>query len=575
MRVKVILPVFLMLLAGHTLYAQLRDYVFIVYPVYDDKTLSFVDGLAAKLDKSGYKDLSAVATAWKKGGFGSGFLYIQDNKKYIITNRHVVGDGSLVKIEQESSDGKKVTFEGNKIIAIDADLDLAIVELTAQNSFTQGMKFSNTRPKDGTEVWSAGYPGLGNKPSWQLGKGVVTNANARVEDIIDTEKSDLIQHSAQVDSGNSGGPLLVEDKTAPGGYSVVGINTWKARYREGTNFSLPSAPTVINFVKLSLSPATQESSDKSLKDRSDYYAKISAINNEDDPNQRIRQMANFISLDYVMSSGEDILFSVLSSAPTRVRNEAVWIFANSSPLDAIRFAIAYDIDKKMKDEENQSSLEWTEVNKGWWISSISDFKVTAPDKTDGKTAKESKSKTTDKSESKISVEKAYDSLLFVEYNLSFSNPDSVGFGYFMSFFKYFGLGLVLDSSIPTVKSVDTSGVWGDDTSEGPGFLFRPGLFIRGLCPLSTGSLGIIPYVEGRIGYQYVTSLHEAIDPPPGAYAAVGGGVQLSFGSTYAPVVLGIGGGMEQMLTTSGEYAIDKSETRGAYLNITLGIGLWR
>ena len=37
--------------------------------------------------------------------------------------------------------------------------------------------------------------------------------------------SSLIQHSAEVDRGNSGGPLLIPSKTTETGYLVIGINT--------------------------------------------------------------------------------------------------------------------------------------------------------------------------------------------------------------------------------------------------------------------------------------------------------------------------------------------------------------
>lgn len=75
-----------------------------------------------------------------------------------------------------------------------------------QNALTANVSFEN---EDGTEVWSAGFPGLGGKPMWQLGKGTITNASAKIKELIAPNISTIIQHSAEVDAGNSGGPLLL------------------------------------------------------------------------------------------------------------------------------------------------------------------------------------------------------------------------------------------------------------------------------------------------------------------------------------------------------------------------------
>ncbi len=45
------------------------------------------------------------------------------------------------------------------------------------------LPFADAVPPDGTEVWTAGYPGLLGKPSWQLAKGVFSNRRVVVEDL--------------------------------------------------------------------------------------------------------------------------------------------------------------------------------------------------------------------------------------------------------------------------------------------------------------------------------------------------------------------------------------------------------
>jgi hypothetical protein len=58
--------------------------------------------------------------------------------------------------------------------------------------------------------------------------------------MIDPKISYVIQHTAFIDRGNSGGPLLLENHKSPLGYDVVGVNTWSLEGRQGAFFSIPS-----------------------------------------------------------------------------------------------------------------------------------------------------------------------------------------------------------------------------------------------------------------------------------------------------------------------------------------------
>jgi len=48
----------------------------------------------------------------------------------------------------------------------------------------------------------------------------------------------VIQHSATIDPGNSGGPLLVRTQSNPPEFKVIGVNTWGANYRQNTFLSI-------------------------------------------------------------------------------------------------------------------------------------------------------------------------------------------------------------------------------------------------------------------------------------------------------------------------------------------------
>ena len=171
---------------------------------------------------------------------------------------------------------------------------------------------------------------------WQLGKGSVTNAKARIKELLDPSVSTLIQHSAEVDSGNSGGPLLIKDNSAAG-YSVVGVNTWKASYRQNTNFSIPAA-----VIKKFLNEAVSKSNSAATIDlRLEEFKMVL-----DDSEKDYSFLAEFISGDMVLAKGGDAFISVLQKAPSEIKNRVVYTF-NEDPLEGLKHALCYDIWKKL------------------------------------------------------------------------------------------------------------------------------------------------------------------------------------------------------------------------------------
>ena len=135
------------------------------------------------LKKDGYSTFSKAISAYIEGGFGSGFVYV-DSKgdNYIITNLHVVSQAATCSVEFENQDGTYTKYENLTVLSVDEDLDLAILKFNDSKPFTKGLSFASKPVTDGMDVWSAGFPGLGNQPMWQLGKGVVTNSTARIKE---------------------------------------------------------------------------------------------------------------------------------------------------------------------------------------------------------------------------------------------------------------------------------------------------------------------------------------------------------------------------------------------------------
>lgn len=338
-------------------FADIRNAVCIVRPNYSEKTLGFMEDASEQLKTAGYSDLADLFKNAKEGVFGSGFFIKGQNKTdYVLTNYHVAAYAASLTLEIENINGEISKIENCKIIAVDEELDLAIAEVPSGKVDTY-LSFASKTPVDGIDVWSAGYPGLAGKPMWQLGKGTVTNARARLPDDIDPKISTFIQHSAPIDSGNSGGPLLVKAANASAGYEIIGINSAKAVFRQATNFAIP-ASTITKFID-EKAFAGSKKIERDLTASLNAFAescKHFAIDKESDKNKeivrRIRKLTVYVSEDYAIQNGLDIYLKALRKAPKLFRNEilAASIFGN--PINGIRTALAYDMYTTIDPEEN-------------------------------------------------------------------------------------------------------------------------------------------------------------------------------------------------------------------------------
>lgn len=340
-----------------TIFADIRDAVCVVRPNYEEKILQFMDDAADEISKAGYSDIAELFEKAKDGVFGSGFFIRGQNKKiYVLTNYHVAAYASSLSLEIENIDGAKIKIENCPVVAIDEELDLAIAEVN-DKSVKSFLNFAAKLPADGADVWSAGYPGLGGKPLWQLGKGTVTNSKTRLSNIVDPKKSFFIQHSAPIDSGNSGGPLLIKSPNSPEGYEVIGINSAKAVFRQSTNFAIPTT-SIKNFINGRVFGGS-EKSENNLKLALDEFAeacKNFKIDKDEQKNEeilkRLRKIAMYISEDYAINEGLDAYKTALRKAPRLFRTEILAASILGNPINGIRTALAYQIYTSIKPEEN-------------------------------------------------------------------------------------------------------------------------------------------------------------------------------------------------------------------------------
>ncbi|MCR5725504.1 MAG: serine protease [Treponema sp.] len=335
-------------------FSQIKNYVGVVREQYYPAHTEFLKDLSATLKNRGYSSYASYVDAYLQGGFGSGFVYVdKDGTNYVITNRHVVSQAASASIEFENEDGSVTRYENLSVLITDDDIDLAILRFAENaNPFKKGLSLYTGPLSDGQDVNSAGFPGLGDEPVWQFGKGSITNAKARIKDLIDPSISTVIQHSAQIDGGNSGGPLLVASKTSPFGYEVAGINTWKAIGRDSTNFSIP-ARLVLTLLEKSRTAQDEEAA------KTARIAKFKTVITES--SNDYTALVPFVSYEYASNAGVDYFEKLLRYGATAVRNRVAGEFAGN-PIEGLRYAVAYNLHKELSGEnateENLSGVVW-------------------------------------------------------------------------------------------------------------------------------------------------------------------------------------------------------------------------
>jgi S1-C subfamily serine protease len=162
------------------------------------------------------------------GGQGSGVLITPDG--YALTNDHVIGGSGGVQppgLRVALSDGRTL---GARLVGRDRGTDLALVQVA-----DRGLPFAALRtaaPRPGQLAIAIGNP-LGFESTVTSG---IVSANGRSLRAVDGRLIEgIIQHTAPLNPGNSGGPLL--DSSG----AVIGVNTAIIAAAQGIGFAIPAS----------------------------------------------------------------------------------------------------------------------------------------------------------------------------------------------------------------------------------------------------------------------------------------------------------------------------------------------
>jgi serine protease Do len=157
---------------------------------------------------------------------GSGVIVGADG--YVLTNNHVLGQGSLQQVTVILADRRERTA---KLVGVDPTTDLALLKIEERNLPTVSWGDSG-QLKVADWVLAVGNP-------YQLGQtvtlGIVSGLNRTYADV--STLVDYIQTDAAINPGNSGGALINRRG------ELVGINTWiysQSGGDQGIGFAIPS-----------------------------------------------------------------------------------------------------------------------------------------------------------------------------------------------------------------------------------------------------------------------------------------------------------------------------------------------
>ncbi|UJF33347.1 S1C family serine protease [Paenibacillus hexagrammi] len=168
-------------------------------------------------------------------GIGSGVMFAKEGSKVrIVTNQHVVENGTEFEIVNFQGEHRKATLVGQ-----DRVTDLAVLEADGDDIKTVAEFGDSEELQAGQTVIAVGNPlGLGYSPT--VTQGIVSSPKRTIPVSLSREgdydwETDVIQTDAAINQGNSGGPLVNLDGR------VVGINSMKIADMgvEGLGFAIP------------------------------------------------------------------------------------------------------------------------------------------------------------------------------------------------------------------------------------------------------------------------------------------------------------------------------------------------
>lgn len=167
--------------------------------------------------------VSIAVGGGRGGGAGSGFAVTPDG--YLMTNSHVVSGHRSVRVRTATGETIEALVSGD-----DPATDLALVRVDA-SALASHLAVDGGPPRVGQLAVAIGNPlGFESTVSTGVVSALGRSLRGRTGRLIDQ----VIQHTAPLNPGNSGGPLL------DGRGRMIGVNTAIIARSQGIGFAIPA-----------------------------------------------------------------------------------------------------------------------------------------------------------------------------------------------------------------------------------------------------------------------------------------------------------------------------------------------
>ena len=181
----------------------------------------------------------ATVLVAEKGGFGSGIVITPEG--LILTNYHIIHGADVENLKIWFYAEDELGYYTVDLIGIDPFADIALLQINNMPAEKLPLVYLELETDEDNyslaqEVWAIGHP-LGMQ--WTVTRGVI-NSYERASFI--TAYVRLIQHTALIQKGNSGGPLVDDEGR------VVGVNTYVTKPKEALGFGYATRADDVYFV---------------------------------------------------------------------------------------------------------------------------------------------------------------------------------------------------------------------------------------------------------------------------------------------------------------------------------------
>lgn len=194
--------------------------VFSDYIVQSELEVTVTDeGIADAVDK--IYDAVVIVSTYNDSGListGSGFVYkVEGDTAYILTNHHVIDEGTSVNVAFTDGSITTVTIEGSNEYE-----DIAVLSVPAEDIIIAAELGDPDEMRLGDTTFAVGGP-LDSEFAWTVTRGILSGVDRMVSVTVDDTDyyMNLIQTDTAINSGNSGGPLCNSNG------EVIGITTLK------------------------------------------------------------------------------------------------------------------------------------------------------------------------------------------------------------------------------------------------------------------------------------------------------------------------------------------------------------